>query len=884
MKKITLLILAFALVNVTYSQTWKEKVPSKVDSEERLNFYEIQKEFNNYWDKFNVKDGKYIVDSKEQKVPGWKQFKRWEWFWETRIDRVTGDLPSTNLFQIQQSYTKLYNTKSDQANWESIGPLSSTGGYAGIGRINCITFHPTNKDIFWAGTPSGGLWKTTDGGVTWNVLTDNLPIIGVSDIVLANDYETSKTIFISTGDRDGKDNYSIGILKSTDDGVTWDETGLKWDITDSGNAIISKFMKNPNNSDILYAGYNGKIRKTIDGGDNWSVIIEGYIYDMDLKPNCEDTTIYAVRYNYDNSNREFVKSSDAGTNWTTTHTFNSNVYRVDIAVSKADSTVVYALACNDDGGLEGVYKSVNSGVTLTKIYDGMESGNNLMGYYSDGSGENKGQGWYDITIVASPIDENILFLGGINTWKSTDGGLTWNINNMWTSSFSYNPVGAAPVVHADKHYLIYQNDTTLFEGNDGGVYKTTNGGTNWTDLTNGMIISQIYKLGVSQTVADEVITGLQDNGSKLYYNSSWADVKGGDGMECIIDYNDNNIQYATYVNGQIDRTIDHWANWQTVVDITDNMLDGEEENGAWVTPYVINPANTKTLFLGYEDVWKTVNRGDSWMKISDLNLLNKIRSMAIAPSDSNTLYITDFTNFYNTTDGGTNWSNLTSNLPTTSNSITYISVDANDPMRLWITFGGYDNVKAYESTDGGDSWTNISAGLPAVPASTIIHNKMSEDVHLYIGTDLGVYFKNGSSNWEAFSKDLPSVIVTELEIYYDNETPNNSILYASTYGRGLWKSNVASFTVNTTSNDELLKEKNIEIYPNPSNGKFSIENNGTSYISELSVYDMSGRKIYEKQLKNESQENIDLGKISKGVYILNLLIDNTNVSTKLIIK
>ena len=143
---------------------------------------------------------------------------------------------------------------------------------------------------------------------------------------------------------------------------------------------------------------------------------------MDLKPNCEDTTIYAVRYNYDNENTEFIKSSDAGANWITTHTFNANVYRVDIAVSKADSTVVYALACNNKGGLEGVYKSTNSGLTLNKVFDGMVSGNNLMGYYSDGSGDDSGQGWYDIVIVASPTDENTLFLGGINTWKSIDGG------------------------------------------------------------------------------------------------------------------------------------------------------------------------------------------------------------------------------------------------------------------------------------------------------------------------------------------------------------------------------------------------------------------------------------------------------------------------------
>jgi len=167
--------------------------------------------------------------------------------------------------------------------------------------------------------------------------------------------------------------------------------------------------------------------------------------------------------------------------------------------------------------------------------------------------------------------------------------------------------------------------------------------------------------------------------------------------------------------------------------------------------------------------------------------------MAIAPSDNQCMYITDFTKFYRTTDGGKNWVNLTSNLPATSNSITSIWVDAIDPLRVWITFGGYNSNKAFESTNGGESWTNISSGLPPVPANTIIQNKLSKTQQLYAGTDLGVFFKDGNSDWTLFSKNLPSVIVTELEIHYDAESPESSVLYASPYGRGLWKTNLSTF-------------------------------------------------------------------------------------------
>ncbi len=153
-----------------------------------------------------------------------------------------------------------------------------------------------------------------------------------------------------------------------------------------------------------------------------------------------------------------------------------------------------------------------------------------------------GQGSYDLCIAVNPTDADIVYIGGITTWKSTDGGVNWSAINNWTVLL-HNKSGVA-IVHADKHALVYQNNSTLFEGNDGGIYKTNNGGATWTDLSNGMVISQIYRIGVSQTSATTVLTGLQDNGSKLYNAGFWTDVTGGDGMECIVDYTDPTYMYA----------------------------------------------------------------------------------------------------------------------------------------------------------------------------------------------------------------------------------------------------------------------------------------------------------------------------------------------------
>lgn len=803
MKKIIILLLiTFVFKSISYSQNWKEMFYAPSEIKGGKSFFDMQKDFNEYWSKYDVKGGYYFINGKKYKAAGWKQFKRWEWYWETRINRKTGDFPDINILKIQSGYLKNYKSKSDLSNWQNMGPDNSYGGYAGIGRINCVAFHPSNPDIFWVGAPSGGLWKTIDGGNSWEVLTDTLPVIGVSDIIIPNDYETSNTIYIATGDRDAGDNYSIGVLKTTDEGNTWTSTGLSFNV--SNGYRITRMLVHPTQQNIFYAATNGGIFKSTNSGDSWSEVQNGLFYDMEFKYGCEDTVLFAATVAYSDDSKIY-KTYDGGTNWSVVYTFPSTVYRVELDAAQSDSTIVYAMACTGDGGLEGIYKSENSGESFSKIYDGTISGNNLLNWF-DGDSDVSGQGWYDLTLSVSPVDENHIFLGGINSWESLDGGITWNIVNHWYGA------NGVPAVHADKHYMEFRDENTFFEANDGGIYKTTNGGDSWVDLTDGMIISQIYKLGVSQTVSDEVILGLQDNGSKLITSGTWYDVKGGDGMECLIDYTDVNVQYATYTNGQIDRTTDHWSN---AVDISANIPGGED--GAWVTPYLIDPENNQTIYVGYADVWKTTNRGDSWTKISSLSLSNRIRSMAIAPSDNQTLYITDFDSFYRTTNGGSNWENLTSNLPSTSNSITYISVDAFNPVHVWITFGGYDNVKAYESFDGGESWNNISSGLPSVPANTIIQNKLSGTQHLYVGTDIGVFFKDGSSDWTLFSNNLPSVIVTELEIFYDNSISENSVLYASTYGRGLWKSNLSAFEVS-------------EIYLNEITGPFYVSNDSSAQI------------------------------------------------------
>ncbi len=502
------------------------------------------------------------------------------------------------------------------------------------------------------------------------------------------------------------DNVSIGVYKSTDGGGTWFATGLTFNKSDGTR--ITRLLIDPTNSSILYAAVNTGnpqaagaegIYKSIDGGTNWTKKTGGFWGDMEFKPGTSGATatIYASsmgNYNFSPSFHYFTEvtySNDGGDNWSTPLLISNDAVRGELAVTAANPAIVYLVVANGNGGLDNIYKSTDSGIHFAPMLVPAPAGNDgksFFGYESDGSGDNVGQGSYDICIAASPIDENEVYIGGVNTWKYTTA-TGWKCVTHWSTS-------PPTVVHADKHAQAYQPGTNvLFEGNDGGIYKTNDGGTTWTDLTDGMVISQIYRIGVSQSDASIILTGLQDNGSKKYIGgpSNWVDVNGGDGMECIVDFNNaTSYMYVTYVEGEISRNTDGFST-QVKTKISENIGTAADRKGAWVTPYIMDPTNSATLYAGYAKVWKTTDHGDTWGAISqDLSpgQYDKLRSLAIAPSNTNVLYTADPTNMWKTTNGGTSdWTDITANLPTLSNSITYIAVKNDDPNTVWFTVGGY---------------------------------------------------------------------------------------------------------------------------------------------------------------------------------------------------
>lgn len=725
-----------------------------------VNFFQVQHAFNVYWENRPV-----------TRSSGWKVFKRWEYMMQSRVS-ADGTRPAPDaVFNAYESFAD--QTESLSGNWISYGPsqIPSPGppGYLGLGRLNVIAFHPTNANTLYVGSPSGGFWKTTDGGLNWITTTDTMPTLGVSAIVA--DYSNPSKILIGSGDRDAGDAPGLGVFKSLNGGSTWSASS-----TGMGNKTVGKIIQHPTTATIFLAATSGGVYRSTDGGATWTLSVSGNFKDICFKPN-DPNIVYAAKA------ADFYRSTNNGASFTQITAGLTAGQRGVIAVTAANPNYVYFLQSNNSSGFKGLYRSTDAGLNFST----RSTSPNILDWSCDGSGTG-GQGWYDLALAADPTNAEIIFAGGVDVWKSTNGGTTWAINSHW-----YGGCGVAEV-HADCHFLTHSPvNGSLWACNDGGLYFSTNGGTIWTDRTQTMTIGQIYKIGQSQTVKEKVINGFQDNGTYTYNASGWTQSGGGDGMECAVDYTNAAYTYYTIYYGDIYRLLNNANDFH----IAGNGTFGITESGAWITPFILSESDAKMMFVGYKNVWRCndvrTTNNPSWTKISNNLAGSNGSNMAVleqSPVNTDILYASRYDNKLFRTDncmaGSPTWVDLTSSLPGTGTP-TDLEAHPTEQNTVYMAFGN----SVYKSTDKGQSWTNISGNLPAIHMNSIVCYENGTEA-LYVGTDAGVYYKDlNTVTWIAFSTGLPaSAEITELEVYYDNDSVSADVIRASTYGRGLWGSDM----------------------------------------------------------------------------------------------
>jgi photosystem II stability/assembly factor-like uncharacterized protein len=830
-----------------------------------LTFKEIQLQFHDFKKNNDLKTKKH-----------WKHFKRYE----MEMQRMTNAKGEPDGFSdyIHEA-VKMAEEKQAQASmpspWFPVGPNAipaNLTGYMenGIGRVNCVGFHPTNANTFFVGVAQGGLWKTTNGGSSYTCLTDNLPITRISDISI--DPTNPNTMYISVCDfeyigfglylngRKRHTHYGLGVYKTTDGGSTWAPTGLTFQMTDGDASLIRKVAIHPSNTNTLLAcGVSGMYR-SINGGTTWTKQLDSLFWDMVQDP-VNPNVVYAATGWVMNSNMghaAIYKSTNFGQTWTMLNTgipYQNSVQRIKLAIAPSDPNYIYALCSDTQFGYYGMYQSINAGANWTFKAP-------LLNILESGQGTSQGgQGTYDVALCVDATNKNKIYTGGINVWSSSDGGTNFDPCSHWTLS-------NGATLHGDIHYIDRQPGTNAyFACSDGGIYKTNaiipgdwimNWPTVWTNLSDGMQVTSFYRLSSSKNTAGRIVAGAQDNASFYYDGATWSTIFGGDGMDNYLDplstqdiIGSSQYGYFYYSND----------GGQSSISVNSNP---NSESAEWVTPVAADYNNPGVLYVGNTNLAKSTDGGQNWNALPIFGAqLTEVSALAVANTNSNVIYVAKRVRYefgldgtvFRSTDGGQNYTNITSNLPDT---LYYTGIEASEtnPNEAVVCMAGFAaGCKVFRTTSGGASWTNISYNLPNLPVNCIKYVPATGQI--VVATDIGVYILNsGATSWANYSMGLPNVIVSDIEF---NQPANK--MYVSTFGRGIWETSLS--VISALQKNSVVQTIQFNVYPSVSKGKFTVD---VPYgKNKLSVIDVMGRIVYQSEI--EKTKEIDLKVVSGSYYV-----------------
>ena len=753
-------LIGYAQETVDIKNSWRESVGE--------NFEVVQLRMENYF-----------ADKYKGRGSGYKQWKRWE------AEMMYQILPDGTIPNLSELYTDIIaqqekenpsDEKSLNGNWQNIGPDSYVAGAAayapGTGRINCIAFHPTDANTFYVGAARGGVWRTSDGGNSWTPKFQKFANIGVSGIVVGN--TNTDLVYVLNGDGDGG-LASSGIYKSLDGGETWTNTTLPW--TAGSNTRGYKLLIDPNDDDVVYAPTTTGVYKTTDGGSTWTNILPGTWRDMEFKPG--DASIYYV------VGTDLYRKWD-GSVWSG-FTFPNNPSRLAITVTPADPDYAYviegtsfnaAMPPAEDYRFGGFWQSVNEGVN----FDFKTNQPNILGYSEIGD-EGSNQAWYDLALIAKNDDAESVLSGGIDLWRTADGGSTFTNKAHW--AIGIPPDLTLPYVHADIHAL-EQNplDDKVYCGSDGGIYVSSDFGNTWTDLSDGINNGMYYRIDNNEG-STKVIMGAQDNGSMFCTNNDGAmtSIYGADGMECHIAHDDPAKILFSNQTGDLFRTTDNAVTY-------DYIRPGLSE-GAWTTPVDLDPNNSDRIATAFVDtVYVSIDFGSNWTPIiiPGAGLFHSIHF----PGDGN-VYAATHTKIYKI-DPANVVTDITYNLTFSGNTISRISSYWNGSfLEVYVCMGGFNpNSKLWSLSDAQPTiWDNLGVGLPNVPIYCVewdvTQNKM------YAGHGLGVDVWV-SGVWKSYSNGMPNQGIPNTAVFDIAVNETNKTVYAAAWGRGLFMSEIESET------------------------------------------------------------------------------------------
>ncbi len=687
-------------------------------------------------------------------------------FWWLVHQDENGYVPPDGYLKAARHIEMMRNTPPPAAglnattSWEWLGP-----GNIG-GRIRSILINPDNPDEMWLGSVGGGIWKTVNGGASWEPVDDFMANLAVS--CMAMHPITPTIMFAGTGE--GFYNVDAlrgaGIFKSVDGGETWSQIPST---ATSDWYFVNRIAISPDGSTMLAATNTGIFRST-DEGNTWTQVLWGHIDDVDFDPTDSSKAVAGVH-----SGGVAFYSTDGGATWNLASFASSTDGRIEIAYAPSDPSIVYVSMDHNNGE---IWKSTDGGQNYSLVNTGNE-------YLST-------QGWYGNIIWVNPYDPDFIVVGGIDLWRSTDGGVHLEKISQWYKADS---------IHADHHAIVesplFDNTTnrTVFFGNDGGIYKTDDIATvtytvGWQELNNNLGITQFYG-GAGNTISGKIVGGAQDNGTLVYNGNTegWHAMFGGDGGYCAADPEDVDYLYGEYTDLRIHRSTDGGISSSYIY----NGISDAGNAANFIAPFILDPNNPNTMLAGGAHLWRSTNIKDDtpdWSSIKDSTGVY-ISAIAIAPGDSDLVWVGHNNGDVFFTTNGTaitpTWTRVDTATPALPNRyVSRITIDPEDHDKVYVSFGGFSADNIYRTTDGGQTWTDITGdsasptGLPEVPVHDLEINPYNSS-WLYAATDVGVFTsEDGGENWYLPQDGPANVSVYELFWMDDN-------LIAVTHGRGMFQ-------------------------------------------------------------------------------------------------
>lgn len=708
----------------------------------------------------------------------------------------------------------------------SIGPANMSG------RFTDVAVNESNPYEFYVAAATGGLWKTTDNGVTWKPVFENQSTNSIGAVAL--DQRQPRTIWLGTGEATNRQSagWGDGVYKSTDGGATWINAGLR------NTVRIARIVVDPTNSDVVYVASPGHLWgpnaerglfKTTDGGRTWQSILSRDentgVVDVAVDPS-DPRIVYAALYQHRRAPFGFVgggpgsglyKSVDAGATWTqlTTGLPKGTVGRISISIYAKDPRIVYVSveqglrytsSISYDKRLGGVYRSEDKGATWRFMSDW----NPRPAYSSQ--------------LKVDPNDQSRLYA---MQWSvSDDSGKTWREPRQ--------------SLHGDDRmvWIDPKDSRHLIKADDGGIGISYDRGVKWLYVTS-LPMSQPYHVSVSTTSPYFVCTGLQDNGSwcgpsSTYtttgpLNDDWVRVGGGDGFNNVIDTTDNRTVYSS--SQYLGLTRVDLRSLQSV-SIRPVAKEGEGPKlgnwgapeprvgkkimpAGWNSPVVISSHDPATIYAGMREVWKSVDRGNTWSSLGDLTTGVDRRSLAImgqlptdttlslddgvsyfpstttiseSPRSAAVLYVgTDDGNLQVSRNGGRTWTNVRPNVPGVPAGTWVAHVEASRAAAgtVYAAFDGHqsDDFTNYlfRSTDFGQTWSPITANLPAASVIHVIREDLRNPRVLYLGTEQGLFVSTDAGGSWREMRGLPRLPINDIVVQgRDND------LVVATHARGIW--------------------------------------------------------------------------------------------------